>query len=78
MYAPGNLAGEIIAKHRRAPEPVVLIGHSSGADAAISIAQRLRAANIPVALMFGFDPTPSPDGFRTMSTCSSICIRRPI
>jgi hypothetical protein len=58
MYAPGNLAGEIIAKHRRAPEPVVLIGHSSGADAAISIAQRLRAANIPVALMFGFDPTP--------------------
>ncbi len=58
MYAPGNLAGEIIAKHRRAPAPVVLIGHSSGADAAISIAQRLRAANIPVALMFGFDPTP--------------------
>jgi hypothetical protein len=58
MYAPGNLAGEIIAKHRRAPEPVVLIGHSSGGDAAISIAQRLRAANIPVALMFGFDPTP--------------------
>lgn len=58
MYAPGNLAGEIIAKHRRAPEPVVLIGHSSGADAAISIAQRLRTANIPVALMFGFDPTP--------------------
>ena len=58
MYAPGNLAGEIIAKNRRAPEPVVLIGHSSGADAAISIAQRLRAANIPVALMFGFDPTP--------------------
>lgn len=58
MYAPGNLASEIIAKHRRAPAPVVLIGHSSGADAAISIAQRLRAANIPVALMFGFDPTP--------------------
>ena len=58
MYAPGNLAGEIIAKHRRAPAPVVLIGHSSGADVAISVAQRLRAANIPVALMFGFDPTP--------------------
>jgi pimeloyl-ACP methyl ester carboxylesterase len=58
MYAPGNLAGEIIEKYRRAPAPIVLIGHSSGADVAIAIAARLRAANIPVALMFGFDPTP--------------------
>jgi pimeloyl-ACP methyl ester carboxylesterase len=58
MYAPGNLAGEIIEKHRRAPAPVVLIGHSSGADVAIAIAARLRASNIPVAAMFGFDPTP--------------------
>jgi hypothetical protein len=58
MYAPGNLAGEIIAKHRRAPAPVVLIGHSSGADAAIAVASYLKAANIPVAVMFGFDPTP--------------------
>ncbi|MGV3632822.1 MAG: hypothetical protein ACO1NY_00615 [Pseudorhodoplanes sp.] len=58
MYAPGNLAGEIIEKYRRAPAPIVLIGHSSGADVAIAIAARLRAANIPVAAMFGFDPTP--------------------
>jgi hypothetical protein len=58
MYAPGNLAGEIIARHRRAPAPVVLIGHSSGADAAIAVASYLKAANIPVAVMFGFDPTP--------------------
>jgi hypothetical protein len=58
MYAPGNLAGEIIEKYRSAPAPIVLIGHSSGADVAIAIARRLRAADIPVALMFGFDPTP--------------------
>jgi pimeloyl-ACP methyl ester carboxylesterase len=58
MYAPGNLAGEIIETYRRAPAPIVLIGHSSGADVAIAIAARLRAVNIPVALMFGFDPTP--------------------
>src|SRR6476620_2063659 len=57
MYAPGLLAGEIIAGYRRAPAPVVLIGHSSGADAAIDIAESLRRANVPVALMFGFDPT---------------------
>lgn len=58
MYAPGSLAGEIIASYRRAPAPIVLIGHSSGADSAIDVAEYLRRANIPVALMFGFDPTP--------------------
>ncbi len=58
MYAPGALAGEIITRHRKAPAPIVLIGHSSGADSAIDIAESLRRANIPVALMFGFDPTP--------------------
>lgn len=58
MYAPGALAAEIIASYRRAPAPVVLIGHSSGADAAIDVAESLRRANVPVALMFGFDPTP--------------------
>ncbi len=58
MYAPGSLANEIIASYRRAPAPIALIGHSSGADAAISVAGQLRAANVPVALMFGFDPTP--------------------
>lgn len=58
MYVPGVLAGEIIARYRAAPAPVVLIGHSSGADAAIDIAETLRRANIPVAIMFGFDPTP--------------------
>lgn len=58
MYAPGNLAGEIVETYRRAPAPIVLIGHSSGADVAIAIAERLRASNIPVAIMFGFDPTP--------------------
>lgn len=58
MYAPGALASEIIAEYRRAPSPIVLIGHSSGADSAIDVAIYLRRANIPVALMFGFDPTP--------------------
>lgn len=58
MYAPGSLTDEIIQSYRRAPAPIVLIGHSSGGDVAIGIAERLKAANIPVAIMFGFDPTP--------------------
>ena len=58
MYAPGLLANEIIAVYRRAPVPIVLIGHSSGADAVIGVAEKLKSANVPVILMFGFDPTP--------------------
>lgn len=52
------LADEIIARYRNDPAPVILIGHSTGGDAIIAIAQRLKRANVPVALAFGFDPTP--------------------
>ena len=36
----------------------MLLGHSSGGDVVIAIAERLKAANVPVALILGFDPTP--------------------
>jgi len=35
----------------------MLLGHSSGADYIIAIAERLKEAGVPVALAFGFDPT---------------------
>jgi hypothetical protein len=55
-----TLPGEIAQRYKSDPSsaPIVLLGHSSGGDAIISIADRLKAANIPVALAFGFDPTP--------------------
>ena len=55
-----TLPGEIAQRYRSDPSsaPIVLLGHSSGGDAIISIAEKLRAANVPVALAFGFDPTP--------------------
>lgn len=54
------LADDIIKKYRSDPSlaPVMLIGHSTGGDEIIGMAERLKAANIPVALAFGFDPTP--------------------
>ena len=58
MYAPGLLGNQIISVYRRAPAPIVLIGHSSGADAVIAVAEQLKAADVPVTTMFGFDPTP--------------------
>lgn len=54
------LADDIIGKYRRDSSlaPIMLIGHSTGGDEIIAMAQRLKAANIPVALAVGFDPTP--------------------
>jgi hypothetical protein len=54
------LANRIIRDYRADPaanSPIILVGHSTGGDAIISIAERLKAANVPVALAFGFDPT---------------------
>jgi hypothetical protein len=37
--------------------PIILVGHSLGANAAFQIAQRLQAKGIPVAYLATFDPT---------------------
>lgn len=60
MVEMGSITETIIRNYRRDPSsaPVMLLGHSSGGDAVIAIAERLKAANIPVGLIFGFDPTP--------------------
>ena len=54
------LTDSIVKDYRANPStaPIVLIGHSTGGDAIISIAHKLKAAKVPVALAFGFDPTP--------------------
>jgi thioesterase domain-containing protein len=54
------LANQIIRDYRADPAgmaPIILVGHSTGADAIISIAERLKAADVPVAMAIGFDPT---------------------
>lgn len=54
------LANQIARDYRADPAangPIILVGHSTGGDAIIGIAHRLKAAGIPVALAFGFDPT---------------------
>jgi len=54
-----DLADEAIRLYKSDPErwPIVLIGHSNGADMSINIARRLKTHNIPVALIVGYDPT---------------------
>lgn len=53
----------IKANYELKGEPVFLIGHSKGADAALAIARWLANDRIPVATVFSYDPT------RTQSGC---------
>jgi Thioesterase domain len=57
-----GLADDIIASYRSGNrEPVILMGHSAGADATVDVARRLQASGVPVALIVNFDPvSPSP------------------
>jgi hypothetical protein len=52
------VADDAIAHYRAAPERtrILLAGHSDGAGAIIAIAEKLKAAGVPVALAVAFDP----------------------
>ncbi|QDM18182.1 hypothetical protein [Tardiphaga sp. vice278] len=52
-----GLADDMIAQYRSGNrEPIILMGHSAGADATIDIARRLQESSVPVALIVNFDP----------------------
>jgi len=54
-------ADDMIARYKAGNrEPIILMGHSAGADVTISIARKLAQYNIPVALIVNFDPV-APD-----------------
>lgn len=53
-----KLADDTIAKwHGGAHGPVIIIGHSFGADAAVKMSEKLGSAGVPVALVVSFSPT---------------------
>jgi hypothetical protein len=54
-----EIAEEAIKLYKSDPArwPIVLIGHSNGADMSINIAYRLKQQGVPVALIVGYDPT---------------------
>lgn len=49
---------QIIATYKKTKRPVILSGHSMGADAIVDIARALDKEGVPVAAMFAYDPTP--------------------
>jgi len=55
-----GVVGEIAAKYRAGDHgPYILVGHSLGADAVMTMAQELNTQGIPVALVVPFDGTGS-------------------
>jgi pimeloyl-ACP methyl ester carboxylesterase len=55
-----GVVGDIVAKYRAGDHgPYILVGHSLGADAVMTMAQELNARGIPVALVVPFDGTGS-------------------
>jgi len=56
-----RLADEVIARYRAGDRtPVIIVGHSLGADAAVSMSQRLNEGRVPVALVITFGPVGFP------------------
>jgi predicted alpha/beta hydrolase family esterase len=55
-------ADEAIARYKRQNGnfPIMLVGHSAGADASVAFAQKLKDAGVPVSLIVSFDPTRRP------------------
>ena len=54
-----ELSEEAVKLYKSDPErwPIVLVGHSNGADMAINMAARMKSKGVPVALIVGYDPT---------------------
>ena len=55
MWRP--VADQAIRDYRRDPQPIILIGHSMGGDAALAFAEMLNATDIPVNLLVTYDPS---------------------
>jgi pimeloyl-ACP methyl ester carboxylesterase len=55
-----SVVGEIVRKYRAGDHgPYILVGHSLGADAVMTMAQQLNRSGVPVALVVPFDGTGS-------------------
>lgn len=50
---------KVVAAYKAHPYPIVIIGHSYGAETALLMAYKLRDENVPVALLVFFDLTSS-------------------
>jgi len=54
-----NIAIEEATRNKRRPTPIIIVGHSLGANAAVTMGNRVAAAGVPVPLVVTFDPVNS-------------------
>lgn len=68
------LAKRLVEQYQTEPqhEPIVLIGHSYGADDSIRIARKLDAAGIPVELLVTLDPVTPPAVPKNVKRCVNL------
>lgn len=63
-----TVAIEIIDIYKRGEKPpIVVIGHSLGADALFGLTERLSSVNVPVALAVPYDPTVSHEATKNVA-----------
>jgi len=69
-----DLADQIAVRFHGHPdaEPIVLIGHSYGADDIIRIARKLDAVNVPVTLLITLDPVTPPAVPKNVRLCVNL------
>jgi pimeloyl-ACP methyl ester carboxylesterase len=69
-----DLADHIAQRFKGHPEaePLVLIGHSYGADDVLRIAQKLDTANVPVTLLITLDPVTPPAVPKNVRLCVNL------
>jgi len=73
----GVVVGEIAQMYRAGDHgPYILIGHSLGADAVMTMAQQLSAQGVPVALVIPFDGTGSYTAPRNVACVVNLTQRR--
>jgi hypothetical protein len=70
----GTLANTIIERYKSDPnhEPLVIIGHSYGADDAIKLAKRLQEHNLSIDLVITLDPVTPPTVPSNIRLCYNI------
>ncbi len=59
-------------KDQKSTEPLILVGHSWGADHAIDLAHRLEAAHIPIDLIVTLDPVTPPKVPGNVKWCHNV------
>lgn len=69
-----SLAEAIVSRYRNVAEtePIVLIGHSYGADDTLRVAKRLEQENLPVDLIITLDPVTPPRVPKNVRLCYNL------